>query len=699
MARRNLTVVVSSLVLLGLCVSLFLATAKSGAQDKTKDGGKGTTTAKSKATEDAGDESKETANPYPGHGPAPSLEGGAGWLNTAGDIRLKDLRGKIVLLDFWTYCCINCMHVLPDLAYLEKKFDKEIVVIGVHSAKFDNEKETENIRGAILRYEIAHPVVNDSNMTIWRKFRVSSWPTLVVIDPEGNYVGQISGEGNRAILEEVIGKMIAFHKSKGTLDDTPVQFHLEKQKAAATPLRFPGKILADEAGNRLFISDSNHNRIVVADLSGKVQAVIGSGAIGNADGSFEQAQFDHPQGMDLDGNILYVADTENHLIREIDLAKKQVRTIAGTGVQARDRGLGGKPLETALSSPWDVKLVDGKLYIAMAGPHQIWVLNGSESVRVFAGSGREDIINGPLAEAALAQPSGIATDGKFLYVCDSEGSAIRKIPVDPDGEVTTLVGTYDLAHGRALFEFGDIDDVGDNARLQHPLGIAYRKGQLYVADTYNHKIKVVDIAKRTSKTFLGNGKSGAKNDLPELSEPAGLAFAGDKLYIADTNNQRIQVYDLASKKMSTLELAGLEPPKSSAATAEAADSKKPIEVAAQTVPAGEHLKFEVTLKIPEGYKLNKLAPVTYRLKAEGDQPLVAANQLGDKIEVNAEGEKISFQIPLASQKGSGKYRLSVNYTYCRSGMGGACVPKTVAWLVPVNVEEKSDRPAVQLKVE
>src|SRR5436190_5624880 len=216
------------------------------------------------------------ANPFPGRFAAPSLDGGVEWLNTSGPISLKDLRGKVVLLDFWTYCCINCMHVLPDLKYLEKKYDKQVVVIGVHAAKFANEKETENIRRAILRYEIEHPVINDANMVVARKYQFSSWPTLVLIDPEGNYVGSQPGEGNREIFDEVIGKMVAFHRAKGTLDESPVKFVLERQRAAATPLRFPGKLLADARNDRLYVSDSNHNRIVISTLSGQLVDVIGS---------------------------------------------------------------------------------------------------------------------------------------------------------------------------------------------------------------------------------------------------------------------------------------------------------------------------------------------------------------------------------------------------------------------------------------
>jgi len=501
-----------------------------------------------------------TTNPFPGKFPAPSLDGGTEWLNTAEEINIQDLRGKVVLLDFWTYCCINCIHVLPDLKFLEQKYANELVVIGVHAYKFENEKEAENIRQAILRYEIEHPVVNDSQKTIARKYRMQSWPTLVLVDPEGQYVGYLSGEGNREVLDKIIGEMVAFHKAKGTLDDKePMRFDLERNKVKPGPLKFPGKILADEASNRLFISDSNHNRIVIASLDGQLIDIVGTGQIGAADGSYDQAQFDHPQGMALDGQTLYVADTENHLLRAIDLEAKTVSTLAGTGEQARRRGPGGPLATTPLNSPWALNIHNGTLYIAMAGPHQLFSHKfGSDTIELFAGNGREHIADGPRLAAELAQPSGITNDGEHLYWLDSEGSALRKMPFSGDTVVTTITGPHDIPG--ALFEFGDIDGAGDTARLQHPLGITYHDGTLYVADTYNHKIKRIDPETGESRTWLGTGERGNALDPPQFSEPSGVSIAGGTLYIADTNNHRLLTADLATGEVKELIIDGLTPP-------------------------------------------------------------------------------------------------------------------------------------------
>jgi thiol-disulfide isomerase/thioredoxin len=630
-------------------------------------------------------------NPFPGRAPAPSLDGGVEWLNTSGPISLKDLRGKIVLLDFWTYCCINCMHILPDLKYLEHKYPNELVVIGVHSAKFDNEKETENIREAIMRYEIEHPVINDANFVVATKYGFSSWPTLVLIDPEGNYVGRQSGEGSRQLFDEVIGKLAAYHRAKGTLDETPVKFLLERAKTEEAPLRYPGKILADAAGARIFITDSNHNRIVMASMTGDLLDVIGTGQIGAQDGSYDEATFDHPQGLALVGNRLYVADTENHLLRTVDLAAKTVTTLAGTGEQARVRpafGGGGALRKTPLNSPWALLELDGMLYVAMAGPHQIWKHHiGGDSIIPFIGSGREDIIDGPLREASLAQPSAIVTDGKSLYHVDSEGSAIRHDDIGPHAQVQTLVGPHDLPRGRSLFEFGDRDGVGDDVRMQHPIGLAYLDGSLYVADTYNDKIKKVDIAKRTAVTWLGTGEKGSGLDPVQLSEPAGLAIAGNTLYIADTNNHRILQTDLTSKATSEFVVKGLKPPAPSQPD-EKAYAGKVQQASAITVAAGSAVNVQVDFQLPPLHELNQLAPLIYKVEVAGEQKVIDPQALGKRKRGEAKGTSATFEIPLTGSTGTADVTLTVSYQYCKHGTGGVCKFDQRQWKFPMTVAEQ-----------
>lgn len=640
------------------------------------------------------------ANPFPGAVDVPPgiLDGGTEWLNTSGPIDLKELRGKVVLLDFWTYCCINCIHVLPDLKFLENKYEKELVVIGVHSAKFDNEKLSDNIRDAILRYEIKHPVVNDSEMLIWRKFGTRAWPTLALIDPEGKYIGSQGGEGNREIFDAVIEKLVTYHRAKGTLDETPIVFDLEQNRAAKTPLRYPGKILADASSDRLFISDSNHNRIVVTDLNGELQFTIGSGQIGAANGDFNAAQFDHPQGMALVGSDLYVADTENHMIRRIDLETKTVSTLAGTGKQGKPRVVDGDLQTTDLNSPWDLLHVDGTLFIAMAGPHQIWAHDlGTTTIRVHAGNAREDVINGRLTASSFAQPSGLALDASndFFYVADSEGSSIRKVSVEMDGVVTTIAGTSELPRGQSLFAFGDVDATGSEARFQHPLGVAVHDGGVLVADSYNHKIRRIDLSSGDVTTWLGTGKAGDATSPVQLSEPAGLSVAGDFLYIADTNNHRICRANLTTKDFEVISLNGVTAPKPPA-TRRVPDLQVAQAVDVQMLKLTDNANVQVNLNVPEGFKLNSLAPVTWELfQIDGDQ-IVAPSALEGRTEATITDGKATMSIPLTGIPGTATLAIEMSYGFCDEEKGNICRLATTVWKFSLSVAEEHEATSLTL---
>jgi thiol-disulfide isomerase/thioredoxin len=603
---------------------------------------------------------------------APEFPAGLQWLNTARPLRLGELRGKVVLLDFWTFCCINCMHVIPDLKRLEKKYPNELVVIGVHSAKFTTEKETENIRQAILRYEIAHPVINDRNMAVWQEYGVHAWPTLALIDPAGKIVGTLSGEDIFDTFDRIIARVIEAFDAKGQLDRRPLDLQLERDRAPATLLSFPGKVLADEASNQLFIADSNHNRIVVVSMADRsVKEVIGSGESGLGDGDFGQATFHHPQGMAYDGKVLYVADTENHAIRLVDFEKRRVATIAGTGQQARRFNVSGAAKETPLNSPWDLVLHDGSLYIAMAGSHQLWRMDlKSGWVSPYAGSGREARDDGPLPEAALAQPSGIAADNRRLYFADSEDSSIRAADLDPKGRVETLVGGD-------LFDIGDRDGRGLSVRLQHPLGVAYHDGLLYVADTYNNKIKRVSPKHRTAETFLGTGKAGLTDgDKATFDEPGGLSVAAGRLYVADTNNHVIRVADLKTRRVETLQIMAMEklrPPSRAKFTGETPERP------AQAVAPGE-AALTISLELPPGYKLNPQAPSAVTV-VSSDAKVLNFGGNGEQVFRNPQ---FPLRIPAKVNEGTTALQADFVLYYCEAEKESLCYFKDVRVIVPVN---------------
>lgn len=615
-------------------------------------------------------ETSKTAARFPGRVRAPELRGSLGWLNTDRPLTLAgDLRGRIVLLDFWTYCCINCMHVLPDLHTLEARFPNELVVIGVHSAKFTEEGQTDNIRQAVLRYEIAHPVVNDAEFAIWGQYGVRAWPTLVLVDPEGYAVAGYSGEGNLDRMDDDIRSLIELYPavSKNTpLAIRPEDSHEEVK--AATPLRYPGKVLADAAGDRLFIADSNHNQIVVTDLQGYVKERIGSGAVGRADGNYATAAFHHPQGMALAGETLYVADTGNHLLRAVNLAARTVRTVAGTGTQAAFMATGGAARDAALNSPWDVTMLSGYIVIAMAGPHQIWLYDpGTEQIGVFAGSGAEARVDGDFATAAFAQPSGIATDGGYLFVADSETSSVRQIDIAAQA-VATLAG-------EDLFEFGDVDGAGETARLQHPLGVAYGDDALYTADTYNSKIKRLDLTTGDVQTIAGTGTPGREDGTPgALYEPGGLSLADGVLFIADTNNHAIRRLDLATGALATLTITE----GTGAATEPFFPALEVVPVGPQTVAADAPVTLIVTLTLPPDHHVNTDAPNAHDLRIDAvPGPLPAPDRVGETRTVS---------LP-SLPAGVHDVRYTLTLYYCRTGNEESCSIRSLQWRVRVAAVE------------
>lgn len=436
---------------------------------------------------------------------------------------------------------------------LEARFPRALTIIGVHTAKFPNEREAGALRHAIRRHQITHPVVNDGEFLIWQRYGVRAWPTLVLIDPAGYVVGTMAGEGHGGALQQSIEALIAEHRAAGTLREGPGPAAPPDGMGGGT-LSFPGKIVLDLTTSRLAIADSGHHRILLADLDGTIRAVAGTGMPGATDGPCTQATFRHPQGLAFHQNGLYVADTENHLIRRLDLATDRVQTVAGTGRQAHGpiRPVPEAPLDTDLNSPWDLVIQNGRLYLVMAGCHQVWAMDLSRRLlELVCGTGREALVDGPRLEAAMNQPSGIATDGTLLYVADSEASAIRSVDPRQGGRIRTLVGA-------GLFEFGDRDGNGQAARLQHPLGVAVQEGRIFIADTYNHKIKVLYPSLQRVETLFGTGRPGsAEGQRPQFFEPGGLATAPGRLYVADTNNHRVCIADLDGETVSTLSLRGL----------------------------------------------------------------------------------------------------------------------------------------------
>ncbi|QLH23008.1 NHL domain-containing thioredoxin family protein [Streptomyces sp. Rer75] len=456
---------------------------------------------------------------------APELTGRGGWLNTGGkDLTLADLRGRIVILDFWTFCCVNCLHVLDELRELEEKHRDTVVIVGVHSPKFVHEAEHRAVVDAVERYGVHHPVLDDPELTTWKQYAVRAWPTLVVIDPEGYVVAQHAGEGHAHAIETLVGQLETEHAAKGTLrrGDGPYV----PPEPVPTELRFPGKALLLPGGTFL-VSDTTRHQLVELAADGEiVLRRIGAGERGFADGPADRARFSEPQGLAAlpDGTVA-VADTVNHALRRFDPATGEVTTLAGTGRQWwQGSPAEGPARDIDLSSPWDLAWFNGLLWIAMAGVHQLWTYDPEAgTVRAAAGTTNEGLVDGPADQAWFSQPSGLAASGDRLWVADSESSAVRWVERDGDGfAVRTAVGT-------GLFDFGHRDGAADQALLQHPLGVtALPDGSVAVADTYNHALRRYDPATGEVSTLA-----------TDLREPSDAVLVDQDIVVVESARHRL----------------------------------------------------------------------------------------------------------------------------------------------------------------
>ncbi|MEU7321569.1 thioredoxin-like domain-containing protein [Streptomyces griseoviridis] len=580
---------------------------------------------------------------------APELVGKGGWLNT-GDQQytLADLRGRIVILDFWTFCCINCLHVLDELRELEEKHADTVVVIGVHSPKFVHEAEHAAVVDAVERYGVEHPVLDDPELATWKQYAVRAWPTLVVIDPEGYVVAQHAGEGHVHAIERLVAELEGEHAAKGTLrrGDGPYV----APEPEPTVLRFPGKAVALPGGTFLVSDTTRHQLVELAADGESVLRRIGSGSRGLADGPAAYAAFSEPQGLAaLDDTSVLVADTVNHALRRVDLATGEVTTVAGTGRQwMQGDPASGAAREVSLSSPWDVAVWQGRVWIAMAGVHQLWAYDpGGGTVEVTAGTTNEGLVDGPGADAWFAQPSGLAVsaDGERLWLADSETSALRW--VDREGAVHTAVGT-------GLFDFGHRDGAAGQALLQHPLGVtALPDGSVAVADTYNHALRRYDPATGEVTTLA-----------TELREPSDAVLAGQDIVVVESAGHRLTRLRLPEEAVRVESVA-----------------HRTRRAATEVGPGG--LRLDVIFQAPAGQKLDtRYGPSTRLLVSATPPALLRAGE--------GAGTELSRAVELDPAVTEGVLHVSAMAASCDDDPANpypACHVHQQDWGVPVRLVE------------
>ncbi|MEU5734375.1 NHL domain-containing thioredoxin family protein [Streptomyces antimycoticus] len=581
---------------------------------------------------------------------APELIGRGGWLNTGdNDLTLTDLRGRIVILDFWTFCCVNCLHVLDELRELEEKHRDTVVIVGVHSPKFVHEAEHQAVVDAVERYEVHHPVLDDPELATWKQYAVRAWPTLVVIDPEGYVVAQHAGEGHAHALEALVGQLEAEHAAKGTLrrGDGPYV----PPEPVPTELRFPGKALLLPGGTFLVSDTTRHQLVELAADGESVVRRIGAGERGLTDGTGERARFSEPQGLALlpDGTVA-VADTVNHALRRFDPATGEVTTLAGTGRQWwQGSPTEGPAREVDLSSPWDVAWFAGRLWIAMAGVHQLWTYDPrARAVRAAAGTTNEGLVDGPAEEAWFAQPSGLAATEDRLWIADSETSAVRYVERDGDGfAVRTAVGT-------GLFDFGHRDGAAEQALLQHPLGVtALPDGSVAISDTYNHALRRFDPATGEVSTLA-----------TDLREPSGAVLADGDIVVVESARHRLTRLRLPEEAVRVDAVAHR------------------TQRAATDIAPGT-LRLDVVFQAPEGQKLDTRYGPSTRLLVSSTPPELLAGGEGAGTDLNRE-------LVLTEGVTEGVLHVSAMAASCDDDPANeypACHVHQQDWGVPVRITE------------
>jgi thiol-disulfide isomerase/thioredoxin len=574
---------------------------------------------------------------------APELRG-RGWLNTDGPLTLGDLRGRFVLLDFWTFCCINCLHVLDEMRAVEEKYDGELVVVGVHSPKFEHEADPDALAAAVERYDVRHPVLDDPELVTWQAYTARAWPTLVLIDPEGYVVAQYAGEGHAHAIDALVGELRDEHRAAGTLQ--PGDSPYVAPPVPEGDLRFPAKAVALPGGTFLVADAGHHSLVELADDLTTVVRRIGSTDRGLVDGDAGTARFNEPNGLCLlpddvaaaAGYDVVVADTVNHALRGVRLDTGEVHTLAGDGHQWM-QGVGSE----SLSSPWDVTWWQGLVWVAMAGIHQLWTFDpATGDVRVAAGTTHEGLVDGPAAEAWFAQTSGFAATDERLWMADSETSSLRFLA---DGQVGTAVG-------RGLFDFGFTDGPAADALLQHPLGVAaLPDGSVAVADTYTGAVRRYDPATGTVGT-LATG----------LAEPSGLLVDGDHLVVVESAAHRLSRVPLGS---------------SARASGSAHTTQRPV-----TEVAPGPLELVVTFEPPPGQKVDDRFGPPSQLMVEATPPALVKD--GD-----GRGTDLVRTVVLDAAVGDGVLHVAARAASCDEGggEGAACHMHQQDWGVPVRVVE------------
>ncbi len=477
------------------------------------------------------------------------------WINSAKPLTLNDLTGNVLMLCFWNFFSTSCTRAVQDIHRIEEAFSgRQFVMVFIHSSRFGGAISTEHVALAALRYGIRFPVMIDNTLDAWNSYGVNDWPSYIIIDAEGNIMGSLSGEDKADRIIHAIERALEDGARKNILLKILPSFH--GQPGPPSLLSFPGKIEIDREKGHFFVSDTGHHRVLHLSLekenTARIIAEYG-GRAGFSDGRTIRAAFRSPMGLSVLGQTLFVADSENHAIRSIDLNTREVTTIAGTGLAGFTPSYSGNPKKISLNMPMDIVIAGGYLFIAMAGLNQIWQLDlDNNYISNFIGSGLEGIFDGPFSASSLAKPCGIAIINQIMYIADANSSAVRAADLKSH-ILSTLIG-------KGLYSFGYIDGHFSDALLLHPTGIDAIKSRLFIADTYNNAIRFSEVPGTVIRSLIGPKPDSSvvineSSELTPLCEPNDVVYHNGKLYIADSGNHLIRIYDIARQTLSDLDIS------------------------------------------------------------------------------------------------------------------------------------------------
>lgn len=432
------------------------------------------------------------------------------WPGSTQALRMADLRGMPTLLLFGCASSAWTRQRLDDISRLLRRHGDSLQAAALLAPRFDAERDPRSLNQLQCEHALTYPLALDADWVAWQQFGIESWPTLLLLDAEGRERRRVVGAGPVAELAELVQALLA-ETTEAPQKKTSATSG-KRNPMPELPLSFPTAIVV--AGSKLYLADTGHHRILECDLNGRILRQFGSGAYDFLDGGATVAAFRRPQGLALQRETLFVADTGNHALRKIDLRSGDVATICGNGDAPSQVGT------AVIDQPCGLQASSSHLYVAMAGDNRICAYDLSKDVlETIAGSGFYAINDGNGMFAAFAQPTGLALRQDVLYVCDAGGSAIRAVYLR-DQRVQTLVG-------QGPYDFGNIDGPRSIARLQWPRAIALDPHDplLWIADAGNDRICTLR---------LGGGVVSNHSMPQRLHNPGGVACGDDALWITDT---------------------------------------------------------------------------------------------------------------------------------------------------------------------